>query len=86
MKSISLRGIEREVSEKLKRVAQINGKSVNQYILDLIRQNLGMHREKKYTKTYDDLDHLFGRWTDSEFEAMEKSIDSQRKIDTDLWE
>ena len=81
MKAISIRGIDREVSDKLKKIAQKDGKSVNQYIVDMIKQNIGMQKEKKYTKTYDDLDHLFGRWSASEFKKIKKSIDSQRKID-----
>jgi len=85
MKAISIRGIEQEVSEKLKLVAQKSGKSVNQYIIDLIKKNMGMQKEKKYSRTYDDLDHLFGRWSDSEFERIRKSVDSQRKIDMELW-
>jgi len=85
MKAISIRGIEQEVSERLKLVAQESGKSVNQYIVDLIRQNMGMQKGKKYSRTYDDLDHLFGRWSTSEFERVQKSIDSQRRIDMELW-
>jgi len=85
MKAISIRGIEKEVAEKLKHNAKKDGKSVNQYVVDMIRQNIGMQKEKKYSKIYNDLDHLFGKWSESEFNEIKNSIDSQRKIDTELW-
>ncbi len=85
MKAISVRGIEQEVSDKLKVMAQKHGKSVNQYVVDLIRQEVGVGKARKYSKEYDDLDHLFGRWSDSEFGRIQASIDRQRRIDRELW-
>jgi len=86
MKAITIRGLEPSVSSKLKQVAKKEKKSVNQLVLDMIKQNIGMQKEKKYTKQYDDLDHLFGIWTDAEFDKIQGRIDSHRKIDRELWE
>jgi len=86
MKAITIRGLEPSVSSKLKKVAKKEKKSVNQLVLDMIKQNIGMQKEKKYTKQYDDLDHLFGIWTDAEFDKIQGLIDSHRKIDRELWE
>ena len=58
---------------------------MNQLVLDMIKQNIGMQKKKKYTKKYNDLDHLFGIWTDAEFDKIQSIIDSQRKIDRELW-
>ncbi len=85
MKVITIRGIDSSVSLKLKQVANNEKKSVNQLVLDMIRQNVGMQKRAKYTKKHDDLDHLFGTWTDAEFEKIQGIIDSQRKIDLELW-
>jgi hypothetical protein len=85
VKAITIRGIDISVSSKLKEVANSEKKSVNQLVLDIIRQNVGLEKEKKYTKRYDDLDHLFGKWTDAEFEKIQGIIDSQREIDLELW-
>ena len=84
MKAITIRGIDPSVSDKLKKVAKSEGKSVNQLVLDLIKQSVGMQK-KKFTRQYDDLDHLFGKWSRSEFEKIQGFIDSQRKIDPELW-
>ncbi|MBW1692562.1 MAG: antitoxin [Deltaproteobacteria bacterium] len=86
MKAITIRGIDASVSSKLKQVAKDEKKSVNQLVLDMIKQNIGMQKRKKYTKKYNDLNHLFGKWTDAEFDKVQGIIDSQRKIDRELWE
>jgi hypothetical protein len=86
MKAITIRGIDSSVSSKLKQVAKNERKSVNQLVLDMIKQNIGMQKRKKYTKKYNDLDHLFGKWTDAEFDKIQSIINSQRKIDLELWE
>ncbi|MEE8479990.1 MAG: antitoxin [Desulfobacterales bacterium] len=85
MKAITIRGIDSSVSSKLKQVAKNEKKSVNQLVLDMIKQNIGMQKRKKYTKKYNDLDHLFGKWTDAEFVKIQGIVDSQRKIDLELW-
>jgi len=86
MKAITIRGIDSSVSSRLKQVAKNEKKSVNQLVLDIIKQNIGMQKSKKYTKVHDDLDHLFGIWTDAEFEKIQGFVDSQRKIDGEWWE
>ena len=85
MKAITIRGIDSSVSAKLKQTAKNEKKSVNQLIADMIKQNIGMQKKKRYTKKYNDLDHLFGKWTDDEFEKIQGIINSQRKIDMELW-
>lgn len=86
MKTMTLRGVESELAEKLKRLAQTEGKSVNQVILDSLRERCGLHKEKKYTRVHHDLDHLFGRWTQAEWEAVQGRIDEERTIDRELWQ
>jgi len=85
MKAITIRGIDSEVSSKLKQFAENEKKSVNQLVLDMIKQNIGMQKREKYTKKYNDLDHLFGQWSNAEFDKIQSIIDSQRQIDLELW-
>jgi len=80
MKAITIRGIDSSVLSKLKQVAKNEKKSVNQLVVNIIKQNIGMLKTKKYTKKYDDLDHLFGIWTDDEFDKIQGIIDGQRKM------
>ena len=86
MKVITVRNVEPSVSEKLKLEARKQGKSINQFIIDMIEQHLGFKKKKKYTNIYSDLDHLFGNWTEEEYGQIQGKIDQERKIDTELWE
>lgn len=85
MKTMTVRGIDSVLSEKLKQAAKKEGRSVNQIVIDTITQRLGIKKEKKYTMVYHELDQLFGRWSVKEFEQIQEKIDKERKIDKDLW-
>lgn len=85
MKAVTIRGIEPEVSEKLKLTAAKQGKSINQLTIEIIKEGLGLKKEKKYSREYDDLDDLFGRWSEDEFEEIHAKITQERQIDQELW-
>ncbi len=84
MKTITIHGIESELSDKLKQTAKQSGKSVNQLLIDILKQNFGM-KQKKFTVVHHDMDHLFGRWSEEEFNLIQGKIDKERKIDEELW-
>lgn len=86
MKAVTIRGVEPEVAEKLKSTAAQEGKSINQLTLDYIKAGLGLKKTKKYSREYDDLDHLFGRWSDDEYKDIQDKIDQGRRIDPELWQ
>jgi ribosomal protein S24E len=85
MKTITVRGIDSILSEKLKQAARKEGRSVNQVVIDTMKQRFGIKKEKKYTLVYHDLDHMFGKWSTEEFEQIQGKIDEERKIDKELW-
>lgn len=85
MKAVTIRGIEPEVSERLKLAAAEQGKSVNQLTIEIIKESLGLKKRKKYSREYDDLDDLFGRWSEDEFKEISSKIASERQIDQNLW-
>ncbi len=85
MKAITLRGIDPETSEKLKQAASRQGKSTNRLILEMIRKELGLDKEQKYSRKYSDLDDLFGRWSEEEFRKISDKISRERQIDPELW-
>ena len=82
MKSIALNGIDEQLSSLLtKRAAQAQ-KSIDQFIVDTLKKHFGLEQKKEY----DDLDHLFGSWSEEEFNSVQKKINSERKIDQELWQ
>jgi plasmid stability protein len=86
MKSMTIRGIEPELANKLKEIAKQQGKSVNQIVIEILRKFCGLEKGKRFTQVHHDLDHLFGRWTQEEFERIQGKIDRERKIDPELWQ
>jgi len=85
LKSITVRGLDDLTAENLRREAEREGKSVNQFVLDTLKERLGMKKEKRFTVVHHDMDHLFGRWSEKEFEQIQRKIDSEREIDEELW-
>ncbi len=86
MSGITIRGMSADTSEKLKKEAKKEGKSVNQFVLEIIRQHIGVQKEKKFSKKHHDLDDLFGIWSENEFDTINRLLNEQRKIDMELWE
>ena len=86
MKAITIRGVEPDLSSKLKKAAEDENKSVNQFILDLLKENFGLKKKKRYTVLHHDLDGLFGKWSENDSNLIQNKIDAERKIDKELWD
>ena len=86
MKAVTIRGVDADVAEKLRTNAKAQGKSINQVILDIIKTSVGLQKDKVYLREYDDLDDLFGRWSEDEFNEINARIDRQRQIDPEIWQ
>ncbi|MCI5211529.1 MAG: antitoxin [Candidatus Electrothrix sp. ATG2] len=82
MESIALHDIDEQLSALLKKRAAQAQKSIDQFILDTLKKHFGLEQKKEY----DDLDHLFGSWSEEEFNSVQKKISSERKIDQELWQ
>ncbi len=85
MGSLSIRGVDNHLADILKEKAGASNQSVNQFVIEMLKKHVGLEKTKQYTAQYDDLDHLFGSWTEAEFERIQEKIDSERQIDVELW-
>jgi len=85
MSNLSIRGIDSDLATKLKQQAQASGKSVNQLVLDVLKEHTGQHKKKRFTQEYHDLDFLFGQWTEDEFNKIQAKVDDESRIDDELW-
>ena len=85
LKTMTIRGLEPILIDKMKEFAKKQNKSLNQFVVETLMLHMGMKKEKKFTAEYHDLDHLFGRWSEKEFNRIQGKIDSERKIDKELW-
>ena len=86
LKTMNVRGLESSLIKRMKRIAKKENKSLNQFVVETLMLRMGMKKEKKFTAVYHDLDHLFGKWSEKEFNRIQGKIDSERKIDKELWE
>ena len=85
MSNLSIRGIDPDLATTLKQQAQASGKSVNQLVLDVLKEHTGQPKKKHFTQEYHDLDFLFGQWSDNEFQKIQTKIDDESRIDDELW-
>ncbi|MCB9768403.1 MAG: antitoxin [Candidatus Omnitrophica bacterium] len=85
MGSLSVRGVDQELADLLKRRAKESDKSVNQLVVEILRRSVGLEKEKKFTQIHTDLDSFFGTWSEKEFEEIQGKIDSERRVDDELW-
>ena len=86
MGSLSIRGVDAELTSLLKKRAEMENKSVNQLVLETMQQHVGLKKHKQFTATFHDLDVLFGKWSQTEYETIERKIASERQIDDEIWE
>ena len=85
MGSLSIRGVDEKLAVLLKEAASLEHKSVNQFVLDTIKKQVGMHKEKRFTQEWHDLDNLFGKWSEEDFLRIQGKITQERQIDEELW-
>jgi hypothetical protein len=85
LKTMTIRGLEPILIDKMKEFAKQQNQSLNQFVVETLMLHMGMKKEKKFTAEYHDLDHLFGIWSEKDFKRIQGRIDSERKIDKELW-
>ena len=84
MKTLTLRGIDNTLASALKKASEQSHTSINKTAIRLLKEALGL--EKKKYRTYHDLDHLAGTWTEEEYEQFREATKEFGKIDKDIWE
>ncbi len=85
MKTITIRGVDEPMSKTLRERARAESMSLNQYVLKLLRESLGLTKEKNHTRRYNDLDKMTGQWSEADLAEFEKSQEPFSIIDAELW-
>jgi hypothetical protein len=85
VKTLTIRGIDPELDNKIKEKSRKSGESINKLILRLLRSSLGLG-EKEVFPVYHDLDHLAGTWTEEDEKEFQKHIAGLEEIDKEMWE
>lgn len=84
MATMTIRGIDDEVAKLLKDRAKSEEMSVNGIILKMVKESLGIEKKKRI-KTYHDLDHLAGTWSEKDAKEFQERVAVMEKIDEELW-
>jgi hypothetical protein len=81
--SILIRGLSPRTVKRIKALAAKAGMSMNRYLLGKLEGEAGggVHRKT----VHHDLDHLMGTMTGEDLEALCRSVDEQRRVDSELW-
>jgi hypothetical protein len=81
---LTVRGLSRDASARLKRQAEREKCSVNALVLRLIESRAGV-ADAKPPATTRDLDHLAGTWSAADAKAFERATAPFAAIDPALW-
>ncbi len=82
MKQITVRDVPPELAKALYKEIQRRGASLNQTILDLLKQSLGISREASFDNG---LSKWAGTWSQSDLKAFQKNTAIFDIIDDGLW-
>jgi plasmid stability protein len=80
MRTLTVRNLPREVAEALEREKRRRGESLNQTVIELLTQGLGVG-----TVRSNGLARLAGRWSEEEFAEFERAVAPFEEIDEELW-
>lgn len=80
MKTLTVRGVPAELGQALKEEKRRRGTSLNQTVLDLLKQSLGVGTHRS-----NGLGRFAGGWTEAEFREFEAATRDLGKIDPEIW-
>ncbi len=86
MKQLTIRGLEPELEERVRKLARSEGISLNQAVLRLLRRGAGMAPGAQSQEVVgSSLDHLIGTWTEAEEQELLDSIRDVERVDDEIW-
>lgn len=80
MKHLTIRGVPEDLYELLHEMKERTGKSLNQTVIDLLRERLGVDSPRR-----NGLARFAGNWSQADFDEFERSTAPMEDIDRDLW-
>lgn len=80
MSYLTVRNVPEAVAEALEREKERRGTSLNQTVIDLLTQSLGVG-----TTRSNGLGRLAGRWSEEEYRQFECAVAPFADVDPDMW-
>ena len=86
MHQLTVRGFDPELAERISRLAQREGISLNHAVLRLLRRGAGLADEQGSIDTVgSSLDHFIGSWTREQADEMDRALEDFESIDESMW-
>jgi plasmid stability protein len=82
MKNLTIRDVPSDLAKALEKEKTRRGKSLNQTVLQLLSQCLGV---RSTSPRRNGLARLAGTWTAEEYNQFEQAIATSEQIDEELW-
>ena len=82
MKQLTVRNVGKDLARALDRERRLRGKSLNQTVLELLQQALGLEPGSRYDNG---LGRLAGSWSKQEHDEFEENTELFAQVDEDLW-
>ncbi|MEZ4226791.1 MAG: hypothetical protein R3B13_37965 [Polyangiaceae bacterium] len=82
MKALTIRNVDKDLARALERETKRRGRSLNQTVLGLLRQALGLEPEQPRSNG---LAKLAGTWSAEELERFERDTRVFEAVDEELW-
>jgi plasmid stability protein len=83
MKSITIHGIDEETAKIIRKRAQVEGRSVNKIMKEMIGESLGPGSGKKDNR--EEFADLCGAWTENEEKAFLATVEDMAYVDEEDW-
>lgn len=85
--AITVRNMPPAVAKAVKAKARKEGLSLNKTVVKLLAEATGQAQEHGSTApvAHHELDHLFGTWSEAEYEEFMEALREQRQIDPRMW-
>lgn len=80
MKALTIRNVPAELAEALEQEKHLRGESLNQTVLQLLAQGLGVGHARS-----NGLRSMAGRWSDEEFDEFEEAVAPFGEPDAEVW-
>lgn len=81
---ITIRGLDPDLKERLRRGAAEAGVSLNRYVVTLLQRGTGAIPDPVTEHEFHDLDALAGSWSEAEADAFDASLREQRRVDPEM--
>ena len=82
---LSIRGVDEKLSAALKREAKRRDTSVNKTIIRLLAEAVGTAPRQERHSVHNELDHLFGVWTEEDAAEFGAATACFEEIDEEMW-